>query len=158
MIKRRLDLLQQLPIFGGVTDEVLNLILSHSECVNIAEGDLFFKESDHPDGMYVLETGAVDIFKTHDGEKYYLSQLSKGDCFGEMALIDMSFRSASVKAVEDCRAIKIPTKTFTEIAVHDLEQFALIQMNMGREVCRRLRIADDKLFMQLVKSHQPIAS
>jgi hypothetical protein len=27
-----------------------------------------------------------------------------------------------------------------------LKQFALIQMNMGREVCRRLREADNRLF------------
>ncbi|MCH2204695.1 MAG: cyclic nucleotide-binding domain-containing protein [Lentisphaerales bacterium] len=158
MIERRLDLLQQLPIFGGVTDKILGRILARCECVRVFKGELFFKENDHPDGMFVLETGSVDIFKTHQGDKYYLSQLNEGDCFGEMALIDMSFRSASVRAINDCQAIKIPTKTFTEIAVHDLEQFALIQMNMGREICRRLRIADDKLFNQLVKNHQTIAS
>jgi len=27
-----------------------------------------------------------------------------------------------------------------------VEQFALFQMNMGREVCRRLRITDTRLF------------
>jgi hypothetical protein len=27
-----------------------------------------------------------------------------------------------------------------------MEQFALLQMNMARELCRRLRIADDRIF------------
>jgi CRP/FNR family transcriptional regulator, cyclic AMP receptor protein len=154
MIRRRFDLLQKLAIFGGVTDEVLNLILNESECIIHSKGEIFFKEQDHPDGMYVLEFGIVDVFKTWKDEEYHLSQLSSGDCFGEMALVDMNFRSASIRAIEDCQAIKIPTRVFTEIASFDLEQFALIQMNMGREICRRLRLADSALFEQMVKTKE----
>ena len=33
-----------------------------------------------------------------------------------------------------------------EVYARDLKQFALIQMNMGREVCRRLREANNRLF------------
>jgi CRP/FNR family transcriptional regulator, cyclic AMP receptor protein len=33
-----------------------------------------------------------------------------------------------------------------QVYEHDLRQFALIQMNMGREVSRRLREADNQLF------------
>jgi hypothetical protein len=32
------------------------------------------------------------------------------------------------------------------VYARDLKQFALIQMNMGREVCRRLREANNRLF------------
>ena len=36
----------------------------------------------------------------------------------------------------------------------DLEQFALIQMNISRELSRRLRIADETLFRELVKANK----
>jgi CRP-like cAMP-binding protein len=55
-------------------------------------------------------------------------------------------RSASVRAVEDCIAICISAAHLYEVYARDLKQFALMQMNMGREVCRRLREANNRLF------------
>ena len=63
-----------------------------------------------------------------------------------MAVMDHCARSASVRAVEDCSAIQISAATLYRVYALDLKQFALIQMNMGREVCRRLRDADERLF------------
>jgi CRP-like cAMP-binding protein len=55
-------------------------------------------------------------------------------------------RSASVRAVSDCTAICVSAANLYEIYERDVKQFALIQMNIGREVTRRLRKADDQLF------------
>jgi CRP/FNR family transcriptional regulator, cyclic AMP receptor protein len=55
-------------------------------------------------------------------------------------------RSASVRAVEDCTAIRLSAANLYQIYQQDLKQFALIQMNMGREVTRRLRKPDNQLF------------
>jgi len=63
-----------------------------------------------------------------------------------MAVIDNGPRSASVRAIQDCVAINISAANLYRIYAQDLKQFALIQMNMGREVCRRLREADNMLF------------
>ena len=100
--------------------------------------------------MFVLEEGRVAILKSWEGCDYLLDHLGAGDCFGEMALIDMRPRSASVKAVEDCTAIEVPGAAFQAIYRVDLEQFTMIQMNMGREVSRRLRRADELLLQARV--------
>ena len=150
MVTRRIDLLQQLAIFGGASEETLNLILKNSECICRKPGELFFQEHSHPDGMFVLESGTVEIYKTWEGEEFSLSQLHSGDCFGEMALVDLRGRSASVRAVDFCQAIMIPTKVLSEVAHQDVEQYALIYMNMGREICRRLRQADEDHFQDMV--------
>jgi CRP-like cAMP-binding protein len=63
-----------------------------------------------------------------------------------MALLDLFPRSASVRAVDDCRAIEIGSAALYRLFEHDAEQFALIQMNIAREVCRRLRATDERLF------------
>jgi CRP-like cAMP-binding protein len=86
------------------------------------------------------------VLKSCRGQEYVLSILKEGDCFGEMAVMDLGPRSASVRAVEDCTAIHISAATLYQVYEQDLKQFALIQMNMGREVCRRLREADNRLF------------
>ena len=52
----------------------------------------------------------------------------------------------SVRAIDDCTAIELRPEDLYELFERDAEQFALIQMNMGREVCRRLRVMDEMLF------------
>ena len=69
--------------------------------------------------------------------------LHEGDCLGEMALFDYMPRSASAIAQSNCRLIEITSQNLYDIYKKDMEQFALIQMNLGREIARRLRRADE---------------
>ncbi|MFO1296937.1 MAG: cyclic nucleotide-binding domain-containing protein [Rubrivivax sp.] len=47
-----------------------------------------------------------------------------GDCFGEMALMDLHPRSAGVRALEDCTAIEFGPEEMMQLHDADLEQFA----------------------------------
>jgi CRP-like cAMP-binding protein len=127
-IEARIELLQRMPLFGGIRADVLQFLLGLCPVVS------------------VLEAGKVAVLKSWGGQEYVLSILKEGDCFGEMAVMDLGPRSASVRAVEDCAAIHISAANLHQVYTQDLKQFALIQMNMGREVCRRLRDADNRLF------------
>jgi CRP-like cAMP-binding protein len=96
--------------------------------------------------MFVLQSGHVAVVKQWHGQSLRLHELDAGDCFGEMALMDLLPRSASVRAETDCQAIELSLVDLLRLYEHDVEQFALIQMNLGREVCRRLRATDELLF------------
>jgi CRP-like cAMP-binding protein len=148
----RIQLLQQMPIFGGIRTDILAFLLERSGLVRIQTNDCFFREGDAAQSMYVLEDGRAVILKFWRGEQHPLRNLEPGDCFGEMALMDMKSRSASVLAIEDCTAIELSAGCLFELYERDLEQFTLIQMNMGREVSRRLRETDDRLFEAMMGS------
>jgi CRP-like cAMP-binding protein len=146
MQEARIELLQRMPIFGGIHADTLRFLLTFSPTVSVAAKDFFFREHDEGDAMFVLEQGKCAVLKSWQKEDYLLQTLHEGDCFGEMALIDHCPRSASVRAVEECRAIRISAADLHRVYARDLKQFALIQMNMGREVSRRLRDANACLF------------
>ena len=146
MNKTRLALLQNMPVFGALREDSLEFILDHAKFTSVDEADFFFREGEQGTSMFVLEQGTVLVLKAWEGRDYELARLGVGDCFGEMSLIEACDRSASVRAEEACRAIELSIDTMQELYQHDLEQFAIIQMNMSREVCRRLRRADDELF------------
>lgn len=146
MEDRRLHLLQNMPIFGAIKAQTLEVILRHAVQVRMLAGDFFFREGDPADGMFVLERGRVSVVKRWKGRDYPLLDLGAGDCFGEMALIDLFPRSASVVALEDCSAIRFTNADLHRVYETDVEQFALIQMNIARELSRRLRSADERLF------------
>ena len=146
MHKNRIEALQAMPIFGGIRKDILEFLLSASEVLSVPKDSYFFHEDDRAETLYVLEAGEVAVLKLWNGQQNVLRHLQQGDCFGEMALMDLFPRSASIRAVTPCTAIQLSTASFQKIYEMDLEQFALIQMNIGREVSRRLRVADEQLF------------
>jgi CRP/FNR family cyclic AMP-dependent transcriptional regulator len=154
MKESQLRMLQNVPIFGGVREDILELLLEGAAEISLAKGDYLFVENDSGDTMYVLEEGEVGVLKLWNKVYYQLNCLSAGDCVGEMSLIDLGRRSASVLALTDCRAIELTNAQLLKVYEKDIEQFALIQMNIGRELSRRLRIANDTVFRALIKSKQ----
>jgi CRP-like cAMP-binding protein len=142
----RMELLQQMPIFGGIDESALRLLLEPVPSISVAAGQFFFRERDPAECMYVLQSGRVAVLKDWAGRELLLRELGPGDCFGEMALLDLFPRSASVRALDDCVAMPLTPDHLYRLCKHDAEQFAMIQMNIGREMSRRLRDADEHLF------------
>ena len=153
----RFDLLQRMPVFGAIREDALRMLLEHAQAREAKAGAYFFRENEPADSMFVIETGRVAVVKGWHDEAFVLRRLGPGDCFGEMALMDLALRSASVLAEEDCTAIEIGSADLLHLFENDPEQFALVQMNIGREVCRRLRSLDELLFRER-KGGTPLAA
>jgi CRP-like cAMP-binding protein len=151
----RIATLQGMPIFGGLRASVLAALVADSRRVDMPTGGFFFHQGDEADSMFVLEAGEVAVLRRWEGQRLTLGHLHDGDCFGEMALIDLFPRSASVQAVAACNAIELSLENIQRLALSDLEQFALLQMNIARELSRRLRVADDRLFQAHVHAPRP---
>ncbi|MEX8520133.1 MAG: Crp/Fnr family transcriptional regulator [Leptothrix sp. (in: b-proteobacteria)] len=145
----RIELLQRMPIFGGIRADTLTALLEETRVRRVSVGEFFFRQGEQAMFMYVLEAGQVTVRKSWRGRELVLGTLGDGDCFGEMALIDMSLRSASVRAERLCSAIEISSAQLYGIYEYDPEQFTIIQMNISRELSRRLRKTDEHL-MQLL--------
>ena len=148
----QIDLFQGIPLFGGLSEATLRLVLQHSPVVRVPKGGYFFREGEDALAMYVLQAGKVVILKTWQGHDYVLRHLGPKDCFGEMAIMDLTPRSASVLAMEDAQAIELSGSVLDQIYKTDPAQFTLLQMNMGREVSRRLRESNRLLFETKVEA------
>ena len=157
-MNERLELLAEMPAFGGMNAATLELVARLAEPVEVSAGEHFFREGDETQAMYVLQTGQVEIYKTWQSSSKVLRCMKAGDCFGEMALIDLFPRSASALAVESSKALEITPPILHEIYQQDLEQFTMLQMNMGREISRRLRRVDELLFAVLMGESLPETS
>jgi CRP/FNR family cyclic AMP-dependent transcriptional regulator len=151
----RIAALQDMPIFGGLRPDVLAALIAGARMVDMPKGGFFFHQDDDAASMFVLEAGEVAVLRRWEGQHLTLGHLREGDCFGEMALIDLFPRSATVQAVEACNAIELSTASFQALAQLDIEQFALLQMNIARELSRRLRVADDRFFHAHVYATRP---
>ncbi len=141
-----LTLLREMPIFGAVPDRALMWLGERAERLTVAAGGWFFQQGAPGDSMYVLRRGRVAVQRTGDGETRIIGRLGVGDCFGEMALIDLEPRSAGVLAEEDCDALALSHILLYRLYAADPEPFTLIMMNLARELSRRLRLTEEILF------------
>lgn len=144
--EERIKLLQDTPFFGAINLETIKFILELAEVQNKQSGECFFEQGELGDSLFLLEKGSASVFKSCGHEEYELRQVTEGCCFGELALIDFTPRSATVRAETDCSALKISSATLHKLYQENSEQFLIIQMNIAREVSRRLRASDDRWF------------
>jgi len=141
-----LKLLQSMPIFGGIGEDALDFILEQASIVTVKKDEFFFHEGEQGASMFVIEAGKVAVLRKWNSGMHPIKYFGQGDCFGEMALIDLGRRTASIQALEDCIAIELSNTTLMQLYQKNTEQFAMIYMNVGRELSRRLRKADARLF------------
>ncbi len=140
------ELLEEVPIFGALTPKSRGFLLSSATRIELEAGGVFFEQGAPGDGVFIVETGSVEIIKRHEKGLVRLLTLHRGDCFGEVALLAMTPRTATVRAVEPVSAIWLKSSSFQALYQHDLEQFTMFMMNLAREVCRRLQRTDELLF------------
>ena len=70
-------------------------------------GAVIFREGEVGDVAYIVERGRVEIAALRDGKKTVLAQLTEGELFGEMALIDEQVRSASARSLDETTLIVV---------------------------------------------------
>ncbi|MDM0046082.1 cyclic nucleotide-binding domain-containing protein [Variovorax dokdonensis] len=138
--------LQQMALFGGVGAGALHLLLDNARVVERQPTGFFLREGDTSGSFYVLLQGRAAVCRHWGNREVQLGVLSAGDVFGEMAPLDLRPRSASVQALEPSRAVEIGADRLLSLFESEPREFAIIQMNLARELSRRLRRIHDQLF------------
>src|SRR6478735_4404387 len=138
--------LGRIPIFAGLPERVLGLITDTMRVVHVVPGAQLLREGEHALSMFVVREGELQILKRgKGGTEYKLAVLKAGDCVGEMALIDIQPRSATARAVGEATVYVLDLAEIGKLYTRDLEAYALLVLNISREISRRLRVADDVL-------------
>lgn len=107
-------------------------------------GELIFAEGDAPNGAYLIESGRVEITTLQFNQPRVLSELGPGMLLGEMAVIDHSPRTATARALSDCRLIPINREQFAErLAAADPVVRALLMSQLSRYRSALARLTGD---------------
>lgn len=136
--------LREIGLFGALNDEVLGRLAGALKLMRAAPGDTIFREGDRgAREMYVLLEGEMEVSRrSRRGRDTRVAILGPSDCFGEMSMIDMQPRSATVRALAPSRLAKVTSEDMDALYRSDLKSYALIVLNIARDLSRRLRVAD----------------
>ena len=93
-------------MFRSVSSSLMQNIVNAMFRVEVKEGDAIIKQGDAGDNFYVTFAGTFDCFIDKDGQREKVMEYSKGQSFGELALLYNSPRAASVIATSDAILIQ----------------------------------------------------
>jgi len=139
--------LQSIPLFESLGKRDLSLILNIIHSRSYLTGEYIFYQGDPGIGLYVIREGKVRIIRSdEEGNEIELAIFSKGDFFGELAMIDGEKRSASAVAKSDVRAAVIFKPDLDEFIEKYPKKGINILYGISKIIATRLRLLNEDFF------------
>ena len=128
------------PLFRYFTDEERQRIERISELKEVPEGRFLIRAADYDSRLFTVENGHLDILATRDGKETVVATVGPGDVLGEVAFIDDSPRSVSVRAGEENVTVRAWDKrTLSEALAFEPQLLAKFAVAMSELLVERLR-------------------
>ncbi len=133
-----LNVLSQVGIFNGLSEQELEVLASSSVTRQYPKNTVIINDGDHADSLYLIDQGRVKVYcSDKNGKEFIMNTLEPGDYFGELALLDDDRRSASVRTMEKC--------TFRIIYKEDFQRVITEHPNIAKVLMRNLTRSVRKL-------------
>src|SRR5436305_15110563 len=137
-----IDTLRQVPLFESLDNEAADELCQLLTSIDSKAGAFLFRHGEQGDAMYIIERGKVRIcVQTLDGHQFTLTELGRGDFFGEMALLDGQHRSADALVSEDARLAMLSREHFLSF----MRSNPNVALEMLTALANRLRRTDELL-------------
>ena len=134
------------PFFGGLSDASLDLLISMLVERRFEAGTIIVAEGEPGCSMYIVHSGELVVSKFGtSGGVIDIACLKPGDFFGEMTLIGVQNRSATLIAESPIVLYELTSRDLYMYYKADIHAYVMIMQNINRELCRRLSRADDRI-------------
>jgi predicted acylesterase/phospholipase RssA/CRP-like cAMP-binding protein len=131
--------------FLASLDEATRLELAaHLEPVNVAAGEVIFRQGDAGDGLFVVVSGRLRVTVAAGGTERVLYDLGQGAIVGEIALLSGRPRSATIHAVRDSDLLLLRVSSFRSL----VERSPALLAEMARLLIDRLLTRDRMLTLE----------
>jgi CRP-like cAMP-binding protein len=134
------------PFFGGLFGASLDLLVSMLVERRFDVGATVVAEGEPGRSMFIVHSGELVVSKLGDlGCVIRIAGLKPGDFFGEMTLIEMQNRSATVLAESPTVLYELTARNLYTYYKADIHGYVMVVQNINRELCRRLRRIDNRM-------------
>lgn len=146
-IEQRINFLKRINFFNDFDDHELRQFLGVSKWLRLTKDTVIIRENTVERVFYIIVKGTVSVFKSIDGGKrsLELTTLTIGDCFGEMALVMETRRTAGVVTTTECYILRVEPEI---IATSNL----FLQLKFYKRFCEilvsRLIMANERVIKE----------
>jgi signal transduction histidine kinase len=109
------DFLRNIPLFAELPEQELVQVCARARRVDLKDGEILFEEGQEGFAAYVVEEGALEIYKGSGSSEVMLAERGEGEVVGEIALLEDTTRMASARASADTTLIEIQKDQLNEL-------------------------------------------
>jgi PPM family protein phosphatase len=131
----RIEVLKGMPIFRYLSYKELVRVMNITDVRTFKDGETIIQEGTEGDELFILLEGNVRLHK----EEAFITSLSRGDHFGEMALVDRAPRSASASSEGDVRILTLRRPDFYAIIRNESKLSVKLLWSFVQVLTQRLR-------------------
>lgn len=108
--------LRQTKLFADLSREDIEAVTDACTMKSLEKGEMLFREGDKAEGFYVLQTGAISVFKiTPDGREQIICVFRPPESFAEVTLATIEAYPANAVALEASRLVVVRRAPFREL-------------------------------------------
>jgi CRP-like cAMP-binding protein len=148
--------LGRVPLFARIPPEELDELARVMLTVELAAGDVLFRQGEEARGLHVIASGLVRVSARLPGEREVeLATLGAGEVLGEIPLLDGGARTATVRAVEPTVALFLGRADFTALVSRLHPTAFTVKRRIASLACERLRRRYASLALSLGEGPPP---
>ncbi|MBV8664929.1 MAG: cyclic nucleotide-binding domain-containing protein [Burkholderiaceae bacterium] len=132
--------LKNLSLFSTLTTRELKIVDGLLHVREFLAGEVIFDEGEEGQALYIITEGVVSVCREHDEVKETVAELTVGNFFGDLALLDNTPRTAQVRAKEACKLAVFFRADFISLMETDATIGYKISLQLARTLAERLRI------------------
>ncbi len=145
-------LLRGIPLFDGLSTGELADVTSILHRREYAPDEVLFRQDNPGVGMYIIREGAIEIVDETTGDT--LAELSDGDFFGEMALLNETPRSATAVARSESVLYGLFRPDLLGLVERDPSLGVQLLLRMSRVISERLVHTNDTVRELRARLHE----
>ncbi|RDH81505.1 MAG: hypothetical protein DIZ80_15610 [endosymbiont of Galathealinum brachiosum] len=135
MAENILHILSKIPLFNGLNNDELKIILNLCQSIKTDAKEVLFKESDPSHEMYILLSGEIKLSTQKSGTIFTLGNC---DIFGEIGLITQRTRSASAVSLCESSLLCIHHIEFNLLAGKHPRIFSILMKNISTNLANHV--------------------
>ncbi|MEJ2758985.1 MAG: cyclic nucleotide-binding domain-containing protein [Anaerolineales bacterium] len=144
------EFLSQVSLFSGMSHEDLHAIEEVMEEITLQPGEVLFHEGDPGDHAYIIKQGTLEILTESNGREVLLSLREQNAVIGEMALVQSSPRTATVRARTKTKLAAIQKDDFDQMLMNSPSAMqAVFKMMLARYENSRVALQQSEKMAQL---------
>jgi predicted acylesterase/phospholipase RssA/CRP-like cAMP-binding protein len=143
--------LADIAFFAALDQATRRELAGELEPVNVAAGQVIFRQGDAGDGLYLVVSGRLRVSVAGEGPDRMLYDVGRGAIVGEMALLTDRPRAATVHAVRDSDLLLLRSSSFTSL----MERSPALVTGMIRLLVDRLLAVDQLLIADRPQAPPP---
>ena len=141
------EVLRRVPLFADLSETEIKFLAARAVPRRYAPGELVFAEGDACPGLFVIESGAVRLFKSSPGGREQVLAIEKsGNSIAELPVFDGGNYPASATAMDEAQLLFVSKQDFHSLClVHPKVALKVLRV-VGNRLRRLVNIIEELSF------------